>query len=261
MIWAGIDYFGEAVQPWPLKGWENAPINTAGFKKPFFYFLQSRYRDLPMAHIAVRDVNANKTVGKHGWDWPVVESHWNWTGAKNPLKVLVYSNCEEVALYLNNKLLGSTSEKDADQGYFEFRVPFEKGELKAVGNNNGNAVAEYVLNTAGNPYAIRLSTNRALLTGTIPAVSHVIAEVVDSAGVIVPGENFTVRFDVQGAAKIVGVDNGDLWSTEPYTGNQRETRDGKCLLVIKSTGKGEIKVSATAAGLESGELILESKPF
>ncbi|NJN28344.1 MAG: glycoside hydrolase family 2 protein [Cyclobacteriaceae bacterium] len=133
LIWAGIDYFGEAVKPWPQKGWENAPINTAGFKKPFFYFLQSLYSDKPMAHIVVRDMTASGVVGKYGWDWPVVKSHWNWEHIEDSLQIQVYSNCEEIALYLNDTLVATNGKKDEKQGYFAFTAPYTKGALKAVG--------------------------------------------------------------------------------------------------------------------------------
>ncbi|NJM16405.1 MAG: glycoside hydrolase family 2 protein, partial [Bacteroidales bacterium] len=127
IIWSGIDYLGEAVQPWPLKGWENAPINTAGFKKPFFYYLKSIFTTAPMVYIAVRDKNHAGQVGKYGWDWPVVKSHWNWEQQLSPLDIVVYSNCQAVELFLNGKTLGTNSIKNANQGYFEFKVPYQQG--------------------------------------------------------------------------------------------------------------------------------------
>ncbi|NJN28343.1 MAG: hypothetical protein HC819_21415 [Cyclobacteriaceae bacterium] len=89
-------------------------------------------------------------------------------------------------------------------------------------------------------------------------VTHIVAEVIDSVGVIVPDQHIEIQFDVQGPAKTIGVDNGDLWSIESYTANYRETRDGRCLLVLKTNGEGKITVTATGGGLKSSALILNS---
>jgi beta-galactosidase len=256
-IWAGIDYFGEAVKPWPQKGWENSPINTAGFKKPFFYFMKSLYSDEPMVHVTVRDTTNNEIIGKYGWNWPVTESHWSWNENGKLLQVIVYSNCERVNLYLNKKLVGSSIIKNQDQGYFEFYMPFESGKIEAVGYINEKELAKDYLVTTGEPYAIKLSTNRANFSKG--ETSHIIAEVIDQNGTIVPLKKHLVEFNIIGPVNIVGLDNGDLCSLEPYKGDSRETRDGRCLLVIKAKDKGKIIIKTSASGLKSDELILKSE--
>ena len=70
-----------------------------------------------------------------------------------------------------------------------------------------------------------------------------------------------ISFEVIGPAAIVGVDNGDLDSPEPFKSNQRETRDGHCLMIVQSSREaGKIKVVAKAKGLPDATIELESQP-
>ncbi|MCK5469573.1 MAG: DUF4982 domain-containing protein [Cyclobacteriaceae bacterium] len=258
IIWAGIDYLGEAAQPWPLKGWENAPINTAGFKKPFFYFMQSLYSDKPMVHIAVRDKENKKQIGKYGWDWPIVASHWNWTKADTPLEIFLYSNCDSVELILNGKSLGLNKEKDPEKLYFEYQAAFEAGEILAKGMKDGK---EYYhkLNTAKKAHSILLSASRNIMPAHRNETCHIIAEIVDENGIKVQHKNHVISFSIEGSGEIIGVDNGDMWSTESYKSIHRETRNGECLAIVKANEKGKITVNATAEGLISNSVVIEIK--
>ncbi len=257
-IWTGIDYLGEAVQPWPLRGWENAPISTTGYKKPFFYFMQSLYTDDPMVHIAVRDKKNNRQYGKYGWDWPPVASHWNWEGSGAPLEVFLYSNCDSVELILNGNSLGVKAERDPERLYFSYKVPYEPGEIIARGIKAGE---EYLhrLQTAEKASTIRLTASRSLISGRSNETCHILAEILDENGIIVPLENHLINFSVEGAGEIIGVDNGDLWSLESYKTNFRETRDGHCLAIVRSTGEGPLKITAVSEGLMGDAVLIEIK--
>jgi len=69
-----------------------------------------------------------------------------------------------------------------------------------------------------------------------------------------------IHFDLEGAGKIAGVDNGNSISLEPHKANQRKAFNGMCLVVIQSNGKnGNIKLKASAPGLESKELSLRAE--
>jgi len=54
--------------------------------------------------------------------------------------VEVYSNCEQVELFLNGTSLGSQS-RPADAAPRLWKVPFEPGTLRAVGKNAGQCIA------------------------------------------------------------------------------------------------------------------------
>ena len=136
----------------------------------------------------------------------------SWWTDKSPLTVRVYSNAEEVELFLNGKSIGRSK---PDTGVtanrlkhppFTFLMPnFEPGELRAVAYSGGKPVAEHRVKTPGEPKALALSAD---LSGK-PAVAggdllFVYAKVVDASGTVVPNSKIPVTFTVEGDAKLVG---------------------------------------------------------
>ncbi|MEJ2267523.1 MAG: hypothetical protein P8X70_00405 [Nanoarchaeota archaeon] len=50
-----------------------------------------------------------------------------------------------------------------------------------------------------------------------------------------PKASNEVEFQISGNGKIVGVDNGDQISHEPFKANKRRAFNGKCLVVVQAT--------------------------
>ena len=74
---------------------------------------------------------------------------------------------------------------------------------------------------------------------------------------MIPNADQLIHFDVDGAGKIAGVDNGNAISLEPHKANERKAFNGMCLVVIQSNGKsGTIKLKATSDGLTSADLTI-----
>lgn len=88
-----------------------------------------------------------------------IATYWN---EKSPTDIKVYSNAEEVALYLNGKLIGK-QKPDNDKNStnlkhppFTFKIAkFEKGELKAIAYNKGVKVKEESVITPENPVKLQ----------------------------------------------------------------------------------------------------------
>ncbi|MGM1022214.1 MAG: hypothetical protein ACQEXV_17115 [Bacillota bacterium] len=58
-----------------------------------------------------------------------------------------------------------------------------------------------------------------------------------------------------GDGRILGIDNGDLASDEPFQGNQRRTHRGRCLVIVQSGHlAGELLLQASEAGGLQGEV-------
>jgi beta-galactosidase len=81
----------------------------------------------------------------------------------------IYTNAEEVELFLNDKSLG-TQKLHSDASPITYQVPFEPGTLKAVARTAGKIVATNELRTAGKPARLLLSTGleAAQLTQAVP---------------------------------------------------------------------------------------------
>ena len=101
--------------------------------------------------------------------------------------VEVYTNAEEVELFLNGKSVG-TDKLHPDASAITFKVPFEPGTLKAVAKSHGRVVATEELKTAGKPARIVFTADKATmpLTPDWNDVRYVTATLVDDAGTAFP---------------------------------------------------------------------------
>jgi beta-galactosidase len=171
------------------------------------------------------------------------------TGAQT---VEVYSNCDDVELFLNDRSLGSQP-KPADDAPRIWKIPFEAGTLKASAKNGGQEVATQVLQTAGAAAKILLETDRANLSPDWDDVSYVRATVVDANNVPVPSATDLITFSVSGPGAVAAVDSADMGSHEPFQASERHAYGGTCIAIIRATAAtGQIQVNAKASGLADG---------
>jgi beta-galactosidase len=140
----------------------------------------------------------------------------DWTPRKldsHEEQVEIYSNCEQVELFLNGKSLGAKP-LPGDASPRTWRVAFEAGTLKAVATNRGRVAAVHELRTAGRPARILLSADQSRLGPLWDDLCYVTVTVVDENGVLVPTAGDLIRFKVSGAGVIAAVDSGDNTSHE-----------------------------------------------
>lgn len=169
--------------------------------------------------------------------------------------ISVYSNCDDVELFLNGKSLGSKS-KPADDSPRDWSVPYEKGTLKAVGKNNGKIVSTEELKTAGAPAKIVLTVERPAIHNNWDEVSYVDAKVVDANGVLCPQANNELTFSVSGPGVISATDNADLANHDMFNLPVRHAYHGKAIALIKGSAAGKVTVKATAPGLTASTAVV-----
>jgi beta-galactosidase len=263
-LWAGIDYFGEA-HAWPAVASNSGLLDHTGGMKPIAYERQSWWSDQPMVHITRRVAPQQVAPADPGYEANVRRFQQtlydDWTPANlaaHEENVEVYSNCDDVELFLNGKSLGSKP-LPSDASPRTWRLPFEAGTIKAVGKNKGQAVATHELHTAGKPARIVLTADRQTLKPEWDDVSFVTAEVVDENGVLLPGAANTVMFKITGPGAVAITDSADNSSHEPFQSPERRAFQGRCLAAIKAMGPGRIIVSAASPGLASTPITIEAK--
>ena len=172
--------------------------------------------------------------------------------------VEIYSNCEEVELFLNGKSLGSKP-KPADDRPRNWKVNFEAGTIKAIGKNGGKQAAEFELKTAGKPARIVLTADKAKITNDWNDVVFVTAKVVDANGVVVPNANDLIEFAATGAGAIVAVDSADNADHDPFQATKRKAFQGTCVALIKAAkGNGSITISAQSGDLKGGVITINA---
>ncbi|UCS95021.1 DUF4982 domain-containing protein [Echinicola marina] len=237
-VWAGFDYLGESTPyPFPARSSYFGIVDLAGFPKDAYYLYQSEWTDKPVLHL-----------------FP----HWNWKKGEQVDVWAYYSQADEVELFLNGKSLG-VKKKEGDAMHVMWRVDFEPGSLRLVSRKNGEQVLERQVHTAGDPDKVLLTPDRRELSADGKDLSFVTVSVVDSKGVLVPHADNLIHFEVKGAAKIAGVDNGYQASLESFKADHRKAFNGKCLLIVQNNeSKGEIVIRASSDGLRAAQTTLTS---
>ena len=228
--WTGFDYLGEAIKGWPARFWSHGIIDLCGFPKDHFYFYQSQWSDKPMVHIL---------------------PHWTWPGKEGKvIPVWTYSNADEVELFFNDQSLGAKSNKG--QMNLSWDVPYEPGTLKAIAKTNGEIVAEDIVKTASEPAQIEVIADKTAINSDGESCVHLEVNVLDKDGNFVPNASNLIEFKISGPAQNIGVDNGDPLDLASTKLNQRKAFNGKCLMILQSTGEeGTVSVEVTSQGLPS----------
>ena len=280
-VWTGFDYLGEptpwngtgsgAVGSWPSpKNSYFGIVDTAGFPKDTYYFYQSQWND---------DVHTLHILP--AWNENVVAK-----GSGNNVPVVVYTDAAKVKLYFTPK--GSTEKRligeksftkkttaagytyqvyeGADKNstahknmYLTWNVPWAEGTIsaEAYDENNklipeGSTEGNASVTTTGKAAKLKADADRKTITADGKDLSYIEVDVTDANGHIVPDAANRVTFDVKGAGKLVGVDNGSSPDHDSYQADNRKAFSGKVLAIVQSTKEaGEITVTAKADGLQS----------
>lgn len=238
-IWTGWDYIGEPTPyGFPARSSYFGIIDLAGMPKDVYYMYQGEWTDRQVCHL-----------------FP----HWNWLDGQQIDLWCYYNNADEVELFINGKSQGVRT-KGAHDYHVMWRVTFEKGEAKVVARKNGKVVATDVRRTAGVPHHIRLTADKTSLAANGKSLSFVNVDIVDADGNVCPWAENQVFFELSGAARLDGVDNGNPASMERFKDNRRKAFFGRCLAVVRSAKQaGKAVLKARAYGLPDAEIEIEVK--
>jgi beta-galactosidase len=264
-LWTGIDYLGES-RRWPIVAAGSGLLDRTAVPRSLGYERQSWWSAKPMVFITRRIERNADAPTDPGFD-PLDRRQVlfpDWTPRSSEAhdeNLEVYSNCQEVELFLNGRSLGSKP-LSADASPRNWKVAFEPGVLKAVARNHGKVVASEELRSAGRSTKIVLSSDRSKLTPDWDEISCLTATVVDENGVVVPNANNLITFKVTGPGVVAAVDSADNSSHEPFQATERKAFQGRCVAFIKSTAEhGKITVTASAPGLKPASVGITAIPM
>jgi beta-galactosidase/beta-glucuronidase len=251
-LWTGIDYMGEAGR-FPNRSSGSGLVSLSNVRKPGFYYRQSLWSDEPMVYVAAVELTDEEN------DWSDVEPHWNWQDHDTEeIEVIAHTNTESVELFLNGESLGTRKLANAENHRLSWTVPNEPGTLRAVAFNGGQQVATYEMKTAGEPHQIQLRPNRTEIRANDKDISSVEVLVTDENGVVVPGADHMINFEVEGPGQNIGVGSSNHNSLEPYKVDHRKVYNGRARIVLQSDGEeGEIVLRATSENLQSAEVTIQ----
>jgi beta-galactosidase len=200
-------------------------------------------------------------------------ANW-WTPTSHSQKVIIYANCDEVAIYINGKLIKKqlpdagpdTDYGDYDKGGNSFdggdgknlnhppftfnNVRWQPGTLKAVGFIKGRAVAQDLVNSPLSPNRITLSADTVGIPLTANGVDAIFvhAGLVDQNGTVMCLDNQSlITFNISGPGIIIGPEI-------------IKTRGGIATVLVRANSTpGKIVLTASSKGMAKKYLIINSK--
>lgn len=252
-LWTGTDYLGEAGR-WPSRGLYTGLLDFGSFAKPRGYFRASLWSDKPMTYIGTYPVRL-------GHSWLSMDAWDSWNYAPGQLiRVVCYTNAPQARLLLDGKEVGPMKPYDDKSGIIYWDIPYQDGELRAEGcDESGKVLSTYTIKTSGRPYALRATVDKDVLSPE-KATAHVTIEVVDEQGTVVKLGDNEVTCEIEGPARLLGLEGSDNSDMSDYTDNRHRAYHGRLLAYIQTTGqKGEIRVKLTSPLLKGTEVVLEAE--
>ena len=138
---------------------------------------------------------------------------------------------------------------------------YEAGVVKVVAyDNNGKAVAEKEIRTAGKPYALRLITHKeTAFSPNGKDLAYITVEAVDKDGNLCPNVNDLVTFSVKGVGSYRAAANGDPTCTDVFHLPKMHLFNGKLVVIVQSgEEKGKTTLKAQSKRLK-GEITIISE--
>ena len=262
-LWTGIDYLGES-GAWPARGSSAGLLDLKGERKPQGWWRASLWCDKPVCYIGTYPAmgfGSNRRGRQSGRRDPGVSIYaqdtWNYREGQT-IRVVCMTNQKSARLLLNSEEIGAPKEKDQTTGAVWWDIPYRPGVLQAEAlDNEGHAVASYKIETTGRPAAIKLTTDKTVLTGH-GRIAHVIIEVTDLEGRTVPLSDNEISVRVTGAGRLLGLEGGDMSDTSNLRDWRQRVVRGRLLAYVEATqNDGTITVRAESPLLDEGEVTIK----
>lgn len=267
-LWTGIDYLGEA--DWPRVKHGAGLIDVTGKVKESGLQRKSWWTSEPMVAMTVSEVQVTRAaapqapqqaapqgpVPTHMVAGQLVdeEGYRVQAGPRRApgrsFSVKVYSNCEELELFVNGESQGRQA-VPANAQPVSYTFSGTPATYTLAGYKAGEKVASYEQKVAGQPHHIVLEMEGGKIGTSFDDVAIIRASVVDANGLLCTADDHTIRFSVEGA-DLVATDSGNLESHESYRASSREVYEGSCVAYIRAnnTPGTAITVKASALGID-----------
>ena len=242
-LWSGTDYIGEPT-PYHTRNSYFGQIDTAGFKKDSFYIYKAEWTDpkvAPMVHL-----------------FP----YWDFNEGQL-IDVRAYSNGASVELFLNGESQGKKILNHVEGEAFTatWQVPYQTGEIRCLAyDEDGKILAQDAHHSFGEPARIILTPSKTELLGDGEDLLFLEISMVDENGCPVENAVNRVLVTVDGAAELVGTDNGDSTEIDGYQTGCKRLFSGKLLAVVRAgTGAGRAEITVQSPGLPQEKLLVNVK--
>lgn len=284
-VWTAIDYQGESgIGRWFYQGesegehyhrnqfpWHAAycgDIDFTGQRKPISYYRDLLWNVERPLYLSVKEPNGYYgTIRETQWSvWPTFES-WTWPGHEGkPIEVEIYSRAPRVRLYMNDSLVAERPTTRAEEYKAVITVPYTPGTLRAEAvDEQGNPIASMntghnTLRTAGDPYALRLTADRSVITADGQDLSFITIEVVDEQGTLCPNATNELTLSLRGRASLAAFGNADIKELGCTVDAVHNVWKGRAQAVVRATDRsGTATLTLSGKGLKPAKVTVRTK--
>ncbi|WP_425826256.1 glycoside hydrolase family 2 TIM barrel-domain containing protein [Streptomyces fractus] len=273
--WTGWDYLGEAgigrpqyatsdasrptfIAPYPYLLAGCGDIDITGHRRPASYYREIVFGLREQPYLAVRKPQHHgRTVLSSRWAWSDAVAAWTWPGHEGaPVTVEVYSAADEVELLVDGDSLGRRPVGEHHRFRAEFETVYRPGELLAIAYEDGRETGRDVLRTATTAVALRAEADRSVVTACVGELAYVTLTLVDATGTVHTAADRPVRVGVSGEGVLAGFGSAQPSTEERFDGPEHFTYEGRALAVLRPTGPGTIRLTATAPECEPAEVVI-----
>ena len=254
-LWAGIDYLGEWA--WPNICSPCGVLDTCGFEKDSYYLFASQWSNKPVIKLI---------------------PHWNWPGKEGKaIPVVCFTNCDEVELFVNGQSfgkqaydyfrLGATKNRDftakprritTNELHLLWMVPYHPGEIRAVGKKNGK-IFEDVIRTCGKAANLELQADCKEFKAGGKDICHIEVKLLDVHGNFALLSNDRLQFSIAGTGEVWCLDSGSPSNHDiGMHAESIQAYNGKCLVYIRATKPGDIKLTVSGKGIKPQNINLKA---
>lgn len=273
--WTGYDYLGEAgigvpgyngpggfFTSFPCYLANVGDLDILGYRRPASYYREIVWglRKTPYLVVQPPEHYAD-ACSLTPWIMEESEACWTWPGYEGkPCRVEVYSDAEEVELFLNGVSCGrqATGEKQDYRALFD--IIYEPGTLEAATYEDSVQISRYSLCTTEGELHLEVEADKSVLAAGEADLSYITVSFRDKNGTLAYNMREKVSISVAGNGTLIGFGSADPLSTENFFDTKRTTFRGMVQAVVRSgTEPGAIRICVKADGYKKVELELEVK--
>ncbi len=264
-IWTAFDNMGEAgvgrplwqlggkfefMGPYPWLACHQGDHDLVGERRPQSYYRKLMWKQDSGVHLfTTRPEDTGRPFWGTGWHWEDVVQTWTfedkWIG--EPVRMVAYSDADEVEFFVNGTSKGKSKVVRLNA---DITVAYEPGVIEAVGYKDGVEIGRDRIETTGKAVGVRLIAEKSEIGANGMDLAYVWAELVDSEGRRVYGDDRELSVNVSGAGTLLGLGSGNPCTAENYGTGRRLTFRGHAVAIVRAERTpGDVEICVTAEGM------------
>lgn len=266
--WTAWDYLGETgigkveynkkrelsfYTPYPDKAAYCGDFNLIGDPRPIALWRETIWGISHGPYIAVcPPEHYSDTLSKTGWMMTDAVRSWNhkrYEGA--PIKVEVYTDAEEVELFINGISVERKAVGEIKKNIAYFDTTYHSGIIEAIAYHEGIEVDRDFIKTASDNLVMDVIPDCKIIPADGSDICYIDLSLKDEEGNLNPEEVRDIAVSVSGTGYLLGYGSADPSSEENYFDTFVKTYEGRLRAAIRAKENGEVKATFSCEGMDS----------